>query len=55
MVTVMGAAGNTGRKITELLLDAGEEVRALGRSPDKLAELEAVSYTHLTLPTTPYV
>jgi len=42
MITVMGATGNTGRKITELLLDAGEEVRALGRSPDKLAELEAL-------------
>ena len=42
MITVMGATGNTGRKITELLLDAGEEVRALGRSPEKLAELEAL-------------
>jgi uncharacterized protein YbjT (DUF2867 family) len=41
MITVMGATGNTGRKITELLLEAGEEVRALGRSPDKLAELDA--------------
>ena len=42
MITVMGATGNTGRKITELLLDAGEDVRALGRSPEKLAELEAL-------------
>ena len=42
MITVMGATGNTGRKITELLLEAGEEVRALGRSPDKLAELDAL-------------
>ena len=42
MITVMGATGNTGRKITELLLEAGEEVRALGRSPEKLAELEAL-------------
>src|SRR5829696_10176159 len=42
MITVMGATGNIGRKITELLLDAGEEVRALGRSPDKLAELDAL-------------
>jgi uncharacterized protein YbjT (DUF2867 family) len=41
MITVMGATGNTGRKVTELLLQAGEEVRALGRSPEKLAELEA--------------
>ena len=35
MITVMGATGNTGRKITELLLEAGEEVRALVRSPEK--------------------
>ena len=42
MITVMGATGNTGRKITELLLEAGEEVRALGRSPEKLAELDAL-------------
>ncbi len=42
MITVMGATGNTGRKITELLLETGEEVRALGRSPEKLAALEAL-------------
>ena len=42
MITVMGATGNTGRKITELLLETGEEVRALGRSPEKLGELEAL-------------
>ena len=42
MITVMGATGNTGRKITEQLLEMGEEVRALGRSPEKLAELEAL-------------
>ena len=40
MVTVMGATGNTGRKITEIMLEGGEEVRALGRSPEKLAELD---------------
>jgi uncharacterized protein YbjT (DUF2867 family) len=40
MITVMGATGNTGRKITGRLLEAGEDVRALGRSPEKLAELE---------------
>ena len=48
MITVMGATGNTGRKITELLLEAGEEVRALGRSPEKLAELEALGAETLT-------
>ena len=42
MITVMGATGNTGRKITELLLEAGEEVRALVRSPEKLAKLDAL-------------
>jgi uncharacterized protein YbjT (DUF2867 family) len=42
MITVMGATGNTGRKITELLLEGGEEVRALARSPEKLAELDAL-------------
>ena len=40
MITVMGATGNTGRKITESLLKAGEKVRALGRSESKLAELK---------------
>src|SRR5688500_12227380 len=48
MITVMGATGNTGRKITELLLEAGEEVRALGRSPEKLAELAALGAETLT-------
>ena len=32
----------SGRKVTELLLEAGEEVRALVRSPEKLAELDAL-------------
>jgi uncharacterized protein YbjT (DUF2867 family) len=40
MITVMGATGNTGKKITRALLNAGEKVRALGRSKEKLAELE---------------
>jgi uncharacterized protein YbjT (DUF2867 family) len=40
MITVMGATGNTGRKITESLLRDGERVRALGRSESKLAELQ---------------
>ena len=39
-IAVMGATGNTGRKITETLLKAGEKVRALGRSEEKLAELK---------------
>lgn len=40
MITVMGATGNTGRKITEALLQAGDKVRALGRSENKLSELK---------------
>jgi uncharacterized protein YbjT (DUF2867 family) len=40
MITVMGATGNTGKNITELLLKGGESVRALGRSENKLAELK---------------
>ncbi|RJG14154.1 NAD-dependent epimerase/dehydratase family protein [Pseudomonas cavernicola] len=39
MITVMGATGHTGKRITELLLQAGEQVRALGRSESKLAGL----------------
>jgi uncharacterized protein YbjT (DUF2867 family) len=40
MITVMGATGHTGRKITEALLAAGEAVRVLSRSQSKLAALE---------------
>lgn len=39
IVTVMGATGNTGSVVAEKLLAAGVEVRALGRSSDKLAPL----------------
>jgi uncharacterized protein YbjT (DUF2867 family) len=38
MITVMGATGHTGKKITEALLETGEQVRALGRSESRLAE-----------------
>ncbi|MBN6040119.1 NAD(P)H-binding protein [Amycolatopsis sp. 195334CR] len=40
-ITVLGATGNTGGKIAELLLAAGESVRAVGRSAEKLAPLAA--------------
>ncbi|MGJ7510757.1 NmrA family NAD(P)-binding protein [Variovorax sp. GT1P44] len=39
-ITVMGATGLTGSKITHLLLKAGVHVRALGRSEEKLAALQ---------------
>ncbi len=39
MITVMGASGNTGRKIASALLTAGHPVRVLGRSEATLADL----------------
>ncbi|HEU0204962.1 MAG TPA: NAD(P)H-binding protein [Burkholderiaceae bacterium] len=39
MITVMGATGHTGRQIVEILLGAGEPVRALARTESKLAPL----------------
>lgn len=48
MITVMGATGHTGKKITEALLKAGEQVRALGRSESKLAELKRAGAEALT-------
>lgn len=39
MITIMGASGNTGRKIAEKLLGAGQKVRVLSRSEARLAEL----------------
>jgi uncharacterized protein YbjT (DUF2867 family) len=47
-IAVMGATGNTGRRITERLLKAGEKVRALGRSEEKLAELKKAGAEVLT-------
>jgi uncharacterized protein YbjT (DUF2867 family) len=44
----MGATGHTGKKITETLFDAGEKVRALGRSESKLAELKSAGAEVLT-------
>jgi uncharacterized protein YbjT (DUF2867 family) len=39
MITVMGATGQTGGATAGRLLEAGEHVRALGRSADRLAAL----------------
>jgi uncharacterized protein YbjT (DUF2867 family) len=41
MITVMGATGKVGGQIARRLLGAGEEVRAIGRSPAAVAELAA--------------
>jgi uncharacterized protein YbjT (DUF2867 family) len=40
MITVMGASGNTGGRISDRLLDQREKIRVLGRSAGKLARLE---------------
>jgi len=39
MIVVTGATGRTGRRVAEVLLAKGEEVRALGRDAKKLASL----------------
>jgi uncharacterized protein YbjT (DUF2867 family) len=44
----MGATGHVGGRITERLLDAGEKVRALGRSAEKLAQVAGRGATVLT-------
>ncbi|WP_432522654.1 NAD(P)H-binding protein [Kineococcus sp. SYSU DK006] len=36
MITVLGATGNTGRRVARTLLDAGEAVRAVGRDAARL-------------------
>jgi uncharacterized protein YbjT (DUF2867 family) len=41
MITVMGATGNTGGAVTRLLLAQGQDVRAVGRSKERLAPLAA--------------
>jgi uncharacterized protein YbjT (DUF2867 family) len=48
MITVMGATGHVGGRIAELLLEADEKVRALGRSAEKLAGLAGRGATVLT-------
>ena len=39
MIVVTGATGHTVRRVTELLLAQGEQVRAVGRDANKLAPL----------------
>jgi uncharacterized protein YbjT (DUF2867 family) len=36
MIAVMGASGNVGSKVTELLLQGGQDVRVFGRSAERL-------------------
>jgi uncharacterized protein YbjT (DUF2867 family) len=39
MIVVTGATGRTGRRVTEVLLAKGEQVRAIGRDAERLAPL----------------
>ena len=48
MITVMGASGNTGGRISASLLADGEKVRALGRSAHRLAGLQSKGAEILT-------
>jgi uncharacterized protein YbjT (DUF2867 family) len=36
MIAVMGASGNVGSRVTDLLLQEGQQVRVFGRSPERL-------------------
>jgi uncharacterized protein YbjT (DUF2867 family) len=38
MIAVMGASGNVGSKVTDRLLDAGQDVRVFGRSAERLEQ-----------------
>lgn len=48
MITVFGATGRVGGKVVEQLLQAGEPVRALSRSAEKLSALEKRGATAMT-------
>ena len=39
MITILGATGNIGSRLTSILLEKGEKVRAIARSEDKLKSL----------------
>ena len=50
---VTGASSGLGARFAKVLAMAGAQVILAARRVDRLKE--SVSYTHLTLPTTPYV
>ena len=52
-IIVQGMTGSEGMKHTRRMLESGSNIVG-GVNPRKAGE-RAVSYTHLTLPTTPYV
>jgi uncharacterized protein YbjT (DUF2867 family) len=45
MYAIVGATGNTGQVIVKRLLDQGKQVRAIGRSADRLSPLVALGAT----------
>ena len=51
-ILITGATGGIGYSLVEKFNLLGGSILATGTNEDKL---NAVSYTHLTLPTTPYV
>ena len=53
---ISGGGSGIGAEIARTLAHAGARVTILGRREVPLQEIaSSVSYTHLTLPTTPYV
>ena len=48
MIAIMGASGNIGRRISEQLLEQGQRIRVLGRSAEKLIDLECRGAEALT-------
>ena len=57
---VVGASGIVGSATSRLLAEQGWQVTGLARNPNTAENVtplaaDPVSYTHLTLPTTPYV
>ena len=70
-ILITGATSGLGRELAQQLADQGNHILATGRRQSRLETLSehewiegqvldlndqtAVSYTHLTLPTTPYV
>ncbi len=47
MYVITGATGNTGKRITESLLAAGQQVKAIAHNPEKLANLSQKGATTL--------
>ena len=55
IVLITGAESGIGKSTTKVFLDNGYRVIGTCLKNNKNQDIKAVSYTHLTLPTTPYV